>query len=726
MNQPLLTMEIRLENDVVLVRQRARQVAGLLGFESQDQTRIATAVSEIARNAFQYAGGGRAEFLVAPESPALFLVRLSDRGPGVKDLQAVLEGRYASPTGMGVGLAGARRLMDRFLVEGTPGGGTTVLLGKRLPRGTPAPTPAALGRLADELARHAPHDPFAEVRQQNGELLRALEELGRRQEELVQINRELEDTNRGVVALYAELDEKADYLRRASDMKSLFLSNMSHEFRTPLNSIQSLARILLDRTDGELTAEQDKQVTFIQKAAEDLTELVNDLLDLAKVEAGKVVIRPHEFDVSTLFGALRGMLRPLLAHNTSVSLVFEEPQGLGLLCTDEGKVSQVLRNFISNALKFTESGEVRVRAAPAPGGTVVFSVSDTGIGIAAADHEVIFQEFTQLDSARQRRVKGTGLGLPLSRKLAELLGGSVHLESTPGVGSTFSLALPCVYRGPAEVSAAPDLTPQIDPLRWPVVVIEDNRETLFIYEKYLKGSGFQVVPARTLRAARRLINEVRPVAVVVDILLEGESTWELIGELKRQPQTRSIPLWVVTMVDNQHKAVALGADDFCVKPVDRAWLLNRLTPLTGPAGPGGAAAREKVLVIDDDEVARYLLRGLLADTRFTLVEASGGEEGLRLAAELRPRVVFLDLELPGLGGFGVLRALRGEPATRHVPVVVHTSKVLDAAERQQLARESAAVLPKGLPSREAALARLREALAAVGVEGRQEDDRGGE
>src|SRR5262249_20502651 len=211
-------------------------------------------------------------------------------------------------------------------------------------------------------------DALEEVRQQNQELLRTLGELQKRQTELRQLNRELEDTNRGVVALYAELDEKADYLRRASEMKSRFLSNMSHEFRTPLNSIQSLARLLLDRSDGDLMPEQEKQVSYIRKAAEDLTELVNDLLDLAKVEAGKVIVRPTEFEAGPLFGALRGMLRPLLTHNASVALVFEEPVGVPTLNTDESKVSQILRNFISNALKFTERGEVRVSAVPGPDG----------------------------------------------------------------------------------------------------------------------------------------------------------------------------------------------------------------------------------------------------------------------------------------------------------------------------------------------------------------------
>ena len=276
------------------------------------------------------------------------------------------------------------------------------------------------------------------------------ERLRQRQEELERLNEELKDVNRGMVGLYAELDEKARELRRADDIKTQFLSNLSHEFRTPLNSIFALSSLLLERTDGELTSEQEKQVGFIRKAADSLLELVNDLLDLSKIRAGKIEVRPVEFSTATLFSALRGMLRSLQV-NPAVALVFEEPDGVPWLYTDEGKVSQILRNFVSNALKFTERGEVRVSARYDEGNrTVTFTVSDSGIGIAADDQERIFEEFTQLEHPAQSKFKGTGLGLPLCRKLAELLGGRIELESEVGVGSKFSLTLPERYVADSE------------------------------------------------------------------------------------------------------------------------------------------------------------------------------------------------------------------------------------------------------------------------------------
>jgi signal transduction histidine kinase len=441
----ILTTELRTEQDVVLARQRARQIAALLAFDGLEQTRLATAISEIARNAVQYAGGGRVTFELTRHPPML-LVRVSDRGPGIARLQDVLDGRYRSSTGMGLGLIGARRLADHFEIETTRDRGTTVELGKVLPGGTLVSSDV-IARLSRELAQVAPSDPLGEVRAQNQELLHALQEGRERQQEVERLNQELAETNRGVLALYAELDEKAADLARASELKSRFLSNISHELRTPLNAILNISALLIDHVDGPLNSEQERQVRFVRSAALSLSEMVNDLLDLARIEAGRSVVRPAAFSVADLFAGLRGMFRAI-TPTERVALVFEEPANLPGLVTDEGKLSQILRNLISNALKFTEQGEVRVTAAYEPAGRVTFVVADTGIGIAPEDQERIFEEFSQLDSALQRRATGAGLGLPLSRKLAELLGGELTLSSTPGAGSTFTVSIPARYIEP--------------------------------------------------------------------------------------------------------------------------------------------------------------------------------------------------------------------------------------------------------------------------------------
>jgi len=561
MTWPIVTMQLKHEPDIVSVRQRAHRLAELLQFERQDQTRIATAVSEIARNAYSYGGGGRVMFsLDEAATPQMLLIAIVDQGKGIDDLDAVLEGRYRSVAGMGLGIRGARRLLDRFDIK-TGATGTQVELGHGLPSRAPRIARDSLGSIVSVLSAERETDALLVLHEQNRELLQSLEEIRRRQDEADQLNRELGDTNRGVVALYAELDARAEQLRQASEIKSRFLSNMSHEFRTPLNSMLALSRLLLDGIDGELNTEQARQVGYIRKSAQDLLELVNDLLDLAKVEAGKVELKTGRFTANELFGMLRGALKPL-PRSPDVDLIFESADDLPELSTDEGKVAQVLRNFISNALKFTERGEVHVSAHfESQANRVVFAVRDTGVGIAAADHERVFEEFSQVDSQLQRGKHGTGLGLPLSRQLAELLGGEVWLESEPGQGSTFYLAIP----------------------------------------------------------------------------------------------------------------VQLG-----------------VSQATSNAKPAPAGDRKRILIVDDDETFRYVLRQILNEQhRYDVLEATDGQHGLDRIHESQPDLVILDLQMPRVSGIEVLQILRSEAATNALPVIVSTSLHIDA--------ELTAKLPAGIP-----------------------------
>jgi signal transduction histidine kinase len=444
----ILQVGIDSEPDVVLVRQRARQISGLLGFGLQDQVRVATAVSEVARCAYGRLSGGRGQFALDQRGPVPQLtvsIRADARSassaallqaPGMESESAAAQFDNAVLT--------ARRLMDGCEVESGANSGLTVVMRKDLPAGQRIDA-ARLDRIGAELAASPVQNTYSEMQQQNRELGAALAELRERQDDLLSLTRELEDTNRGVVALYAEIEEKAERLRKADEMKSRFLSNTSHELRTPLSSIRALAKLLLDRMDGDLTPEQERQVGFIASAAFDLSELVNDLLDLAKIEAGKVELTIAPLDIDYLFSTLKGMLRPL-TRNPAVELVFVMPQApesaSAALWSDDAKVAQILRNFISNALKFTEAGQVVVALEDDGGDYVTFTVTDTGIGIEADNLQLIFEEFSQIAHPLQRGAKGTGLGLPLCRQLAQLLGGSVEVSSVIGAGSTFSLRLP--------------------------------------------------------------------------------------------------------------------------------------------------------------------------------------------------------------------------------------------------------------------------------------------
>ncbi len=442
---PLLHMALRVEQDIFLVRQRGREVAAAVGLEHQDQVRLATALSEVARDLLGAVGGADVTFAVAADAhtgqPTLRL----DLAPA----RPLPGGRYEPQSGA------VARLVDMLGVV-TDGGDTVVRMSRRVPAHAPPLTPERLDQLRTELAASAPGTALDELAAQNTQLIAALDEVRSHRDELEvlnselqetnrgvmalynQLTEELEETNRGVVALYAELDEKSAQLRAASESKSRFLANVSHELRAPVTAIIGLGRLLGDSASDPLTAEQARQVGLIRSSAADLLGLVNELLDLAKAESGRLEPNWADVDLRAIFGQLRGTLRAL-ATRPAVELVVEEPPAPATLRSDEVLLAQVLRNLLHNGLKFTERGEVRLRAEHR-GDRWSLSVSDTGAGIPPELHERIFEEFYQVPGTT--RVGGTGLGLPYARRLVTLLGGTLELTSEPGRGSTFTVHLP--------------------------------------------------------------------------------------------------------------------------------------------------------------------------------------------------------------------------------------------------------------------------------------------
>ncbi|MEH1099147.1 ATP-binding protein [Micromonospora sp. CPCC 205561] len=438
-------MALRVEHDIFVVRQRGREVAAAVGLEHQDQVRIATALSEVARDLLRAVGGADVTFSVVEET-------LDGRRHLQVDLAPVRPlpgGRYEPQSGA------VARLVDKLsTVAGE--GDTVVRMSRRVPVTAAALTPERLAELRCELDQNAPGSALDELAAQNGQLIAALDEVRSQRDELAvlneelaetnrgvmalynQLTEELEETNRGVVALYAELDEKSAQLRAASESKSRFLANVSHELRAPVTAIMGLGRLLGDSASDPLTAEQARQVGLIRSSASDLLTLVNELLDLAKAESGRIEPDWAEVDLRPIFGQLRGTLRAL-APRAGVELVVEEPPMPATLRTDEVLLAQVLRNLLHNGLKFTERGEVRLRA-ERWNDQWSLTVSDTGAGIPPELHERIFEEFYQVPGAT--RVGGTGLGLPYARRLVNLLGGSLVVSSEPGRGSTFTVTLP--------------------------------------------------------------------------------------------------------------------------------------------------------------------------------------------------------------------------------------------------------------------------------------------
>ena len=685
MSLPIIQMSLQSEHDVVQARQRAREVAAELGLDNQDQIRLATATSEIARNAFRYARNGKVTFSLILEPAQAIQVEVADTGTGISNLDEIFEGRYRSKTGLGMGLVGTKRMMDDFHIETSPAG-TSVRMCKQLPPFKSIWTERSGRELKRKLDARIPRSPFEEIAQQNQELLKTLQELRTRQDELELLNRELEDTNRGVVALYAELDERADYLRRASELKTKFLSNVSHEFRTPLNSIISLSRMLMDRIDGDLTAEQMKQIRYIESSARDLQEMVNDLLDLAKVEAGKIRMRPKRFEVHELFSALKGMLKPLLADNTSVNLIFEGAEELAPLRTDEGKVSQILRNLISNAIKFTPDGTVNVSARMISATEVEFRVADTGIGIAAEHHETIFKEFSQVDNPLQDKYRGTGLGLPLCRNLAKLLGGNIRVESEPGKGSTFFVRIPSVYVGEAMQLDGSEMPPAPEFHCAPVLILEDDVETARLFESYLRNTEFQPILAANIAQAELWIARHTPVAVIADVYLDHDQCWGFLARVKQR--LPAVPCLATSASDESEAAREHHVDLFLQKPVKKDMLVEELRSRTTHTGT------RRLLLVDDNEIARYIVRDLLNQSWLDIREASSGREALSAIGEELPDAVILDLLMPDMSGFEVLRQLRSNLATEELPVLIYTSKELSESERSEIQQLKASVMKK--------------------------------
>ncbi|MGC1210440.1 MAG: sensor histidine kinase [Micromonospora sp.] len=438
-------MALRVEQDIFLVRQRGREVAAAVGLEHQDQVRIATALSEVARDLLRTAGGADVTFRAIFDPVAVRFVLRVDLAP----VRPLPDGRYEPQSGA------VARLVDMLAVL-HDGGDTVVRMSRRVPANAQALTPERLAELRAELGQIAPGSALDELASQNEQLIAALDEVRSQRDELEvlneelqetnrgvmalynQLTEELEETNRGVVALYAELDEKSAQLRAASESKSRFLANVSHELRAPVTAVIGLARLLGDSASDPLTAEQARQVGLIRSSASDLLGLVNELLDLAKAESGRIEPNWTEVDLRALFGQLRGTVRAL-AIRPEVELVVEEPQAPSAVRSDEVLLAQVLRNLLHNALKFTERGEVRLRA-ERQGDRWSLSVSDTGVGIPPDLQERVFEEFYQVPGAT--RVGGTGLGLPYARRLVTLLGGTMELSSEPGRGSTFTINLP--------------------------------------------------------------------------------------------------------------------------------------------------------------------------------------------------------------------------------------------------------------------------------------------
>ena len=517
-----------------------------------------------------------------------------------------------------------------------------------------------------------------------------------RTEELQRKNRQIEAQNKKVM--------------EASRLKSQFLANMSHELRTPLNAVLALSEILANEMSGPLNGEQVKQVSIINRSGKSLLRLINDVLDLSKIEAGRMVVDKAPMSLHSLITLMVDTLKPL-AEDKSLSLSSKMAPGLPeFIKSDEHKLRQVLINLLGNGIKFTERGGVRLdvgfTAKPA---MISFVITDTGIGIAPDAVERVFDEFCQADGSTTRKYGGTGLGLTISRRMAELMGGTLTVGSTTGQGSTFTLTVPyepappvpasptealrrvrMLVPEPSLMSTGDDSPTALHDPRPVVLVAEDEQDNLYIMKKYLNRLGCQAIFARDGNEVLEKARKYRPIAITLDLVLPKKNGWDVLSDLKTDPETRHIPVIIASVLDNQERGFCLGAYRYLVKPITETDLADTVLQIQ-------AAERKdvkRVLIVDDNVVDSDLMARLLTENKYDVLRAARGEEGISTAAREKPDLILLDLTMPGMDGFEVMEGLKRREETRGIPVVIYTAKDLTQREKERLRRDAQRVFMK--------------------------------
>ncbi len=492
--------------------------------------------------------------------------------------------------------------------------------------------------------------------------------------------------------LVKELKDANRELKEASEHKSVFLANMSHELRTPLNAIIGFSELMLDAKDSQFdNATQKRFLSQVHSSGKHLLGLINDILDLAKVEAGQMELRLQDVPVEPVIAQAVELVEPLAAEKHIT--IRSEASSVGEVLADAGKLKQMLLNLVSNAIKFTPEGGTVTITARRLQGSVEIAVADTGIGISDADQAKIFMEFHQVDPGPGRRQQGTGLGLALTRRFALLHGGDVRVTSRVGAGSVFTLRLPLHAAAVVPADEKVDGAAVEDPSRPLVLIIEDDVAAAELLTRQLQAAGFRTHVARTGTEAIGKARAMHPAAITLDILLPELDGWEVITRLKREEETSSIPVVMVSVVDNPELGKALGALDYFVKPVDGKLLVDRLRRLNLKAAVEGEAT--SVMVVDDESANRQWLTRILEPAGFEVIEASGGREAIELAKARPPDLILLDLMMPDVTGFDVVEALRADPKTSQTPIMILTARHLSEADKRHLNGHVSTILSRG-------------------------------
>ncbi len=505
------------------------------------------------------------------------------------------------------------------------------------------------------------------------------------------------------------LNLKVDKLEEINRFKSEFLANMSHELRTPMNAILGYTSLQLDRVYGEITPKQEESLKRVEAAGRNLLQLINSILDLSKIAAGRMPVYPENFSIAELCKEVAGMMEGI-ADEKKLQLEWDIPSDLRIK-NDKTKVKQILINMVTNGIKFTSRGGIFIKARGDAGAQRAdISVRDTGIGIRPEDMPLLFQEFRQLDSSPTREYSGTGLGLAISKKLAELLGGAIKAESALGTGTVFTVSLPLENSESSEAQTTVFTAPAAGINNKILLAIDDDPEVLSLLRDNLHGTGYAFAGALTGEEGIAMAGKLKPFAITLDIMMPHKDGWSILQHIKNDPLLRSIPVIMVSILDNKSLGFALGAADYIVKPFERKELLEKLKTAEGSlrrSYPAEGNQRRKVLVADDEPAMLDYLKTTLTTEGYEVETAAGGKETLAKIKEGRPPdIIFLDLLMPGITGFDVLDAVDKDPNLKNTIVIILTAKRLTQEETGYLHTRVETIIQKGSKS-------LQEILAVV-------------